>query len=157
MSKTHRSDSAYIPGYHHSGDRGLGFLGSAVPSSGTHGPALLYPGLTLPAEANDEFRIVILTVPSGLTFFNVEEDSSLIASAPNGTYVGTYEGFKNGVSYGTSTYTLNWGDGLTGTITFDEILASGGIQGADTPPTGLGASIGPRVAITSTGDLLLLF
>lgn len=157
MSSTHRSDAPLIPGYHHSGDRGLGVRGDAVPRTGTHGGALLAQGINLPAEAADEFRIEILTVPAGLTDLFVDEDSSATASAPpNGVYQGTYRAYKNGVPYGESTYTITWGDGLTGTITLDDILVEGTIEGAPTVRVPLGRAVGPRVGLRANGEIIIL-
>lgn len=135
MSRTHRSDTAYLPGDHHSGDRGLGYAGATIPSDGTHGPGLLYPGLSLPAENDDEFRLVFASIPAGLTLETADEDSSIvaIADAP-GVYVGTYDAYKNGVLYGSSTWTLNFGDGLWGAITLDALQPSGSIAGYIAPP-----------------------
>ena len=158
MSVTHRSDTPYVPGFHHSGDRGLGVRGADIPSTGAHGPAFLYSGLTLPAEANDEFRIVILTVPAGLESLFVNEDSSATtASGLVGTFTGTYEAFKNGVSYGTSTYTISFGDGLTGILTFDPIVAVGSVEGVEPPAASLGRAMAPRWALTASGELVALF
>lgn len=109
MSTTHRSDGALVPGYHLSGDGGLGVLGSSIPSTGANGPGILYSGLSLPADAGSEFRVVLTSVPAGLTIF-VEEDSSFTASAvADGTYVCTYDAYQDGVLYGSSTLTLLWG------------------------------------------------
>jgi hypothetical protein len=94
------------------GDRGLGVLGSTIPSTGEHGAALLYNDLDLPAEDNDEFRALITDWPVGLTLF-VNEDSSFTASGADGEYVGEYEGFKNGVSYGTAEFTITIGGATT--------------------------------------------
>jgi hypothetical protein len=94
------------------GDRGLGVLGSTIPSTGEHGAALLYNDLDLPTEDNDEFRALITTWPVGLTLF-VNEDSSFEASGADGEYVGEYEGFKNGVSYGTAEFTVTIGAAST--------------------------------------------
>lgn len=130
MSVTHRSDSSLIPGYHHSGDRGLGVRGALIPSVGQHGPGFLFSGLSLPSENNDEFRIVVLTIPVGLESLFVNEDSSATtAPLTTGVYSGTYQAYKNGVSYGISTYTITVGDGLTGTIVFDPLEPSGGLSG----------------------------
>lgn len=130
MSRTHRTDTAYLPGAHHSGDRGLGFAGSTIPSDGTHGPGLLYPGLSLPAENDDEFRLVFTSIPAGLTFEEAGEDSSIIVLADSpGTYVGTYEAFRNGVSYGAGSWSLSFGDGLTGTLGLDAIEVGGQFAG----------------------------
>jgi hypothetical protein len=94
------------------GDRGLGVLGSTIPSTGEHGAALLYNDLDLPTENGDEFRALITTWPVGLTLF-VNEDSSFEASGADGEYVGEYEGFKNGVSYGTAEFTITIGAAAT--------------------------------------------
>ncbi len=157
MSRTHRSDTPFVPGFHHSGDRGLGVRGADVPPTGQHGPGFLYAGISLPAEADDEFRIVILTVPAGLESLFVNEDSSATTDAgPAGTYVGTYEAFRNGVSYGVGTYTVNFGDGLTGTLTFDAILPSGSIDGV---PIIVAQTAGPRVpryGLRANGELIVL-
>lgn len=109
---------------------GNGVLGSAVPATGEHGPSILFPGLSLPAEANDEFRLVVLTRPAGLSFLQINEDGSLEAEGPPGSYVGTWEGFKNFVSYGTSTYTINIGDSgqLSGGPTLSDIAVAGGFS-----------------------------
>lgn len=152
MSRTHRSDTAYLPGDHHSGDRGLGFAGSTIPREGTHGPALLYPGLSLPAENDDEFRLVFTSIPIGLTLEDTGEDSSIIAFADSpGTYVGTYDAYKNGALYGSSTWSLSFGDGLTGSLTFDAVLVSGEF-------TGVGRTIefGRLVGLTEQGRLVMI-
>lgn len=157
MSRTHRSDTPFVPGFHHSGDRGLGVRGADVPPTGQHGPGFLYAGLSLPTEADDEFRIVILTVPAGLESLFVNEDSSATTAAGLiGIFTGTYEAFKNSISYGTSTYTINFGDGLSGSITFDAILAAGAIDGAPIPLANLGRSIGPRYGLRANGEIIVL-
>ena len=110
---------------------GHGILGSAIPSSGTHGASILYNDITLPGEASDEFRALILTSPAGLAAFQVGEDGSLYASGPDGSYSGTYAGFKNGVSYGTAAYSFTIGTAdteaptLVGTITVSALSATG--------------------------------
>lgn len=141
---------------------GHGVLGAAVPITGEHGPALLYPGLNLPTEGADEFRAVILTRPGGLTVLAFDEDSSWQAEGSPGSYVGTWEGFKNGVSYGTSTYTVNIGPSgsLAGSPTLDTIVVAGAL-GAETLLSGnatledLGASGIFGVEVTLTGSAAL--
>lgn len=81
---------------------GHGALGSAIPSSGSSGAALLYNDIALPAEANDEFRALLLTAPAGT--LALYEDSSFVYTGAGGS--GTYEGFKNGVSYGVASFTV---------------------------------------------------
>ena len=152
MSKTHRSDTAYLPGEHHSGDRGLGYAGSSIPSDGTHGPGLLYPQITLPDENNDEFRLVFTNIPNGITFLEANEDSSIVVIADSpGTYVGTYNAYRNGVLYGSNTWTLNFGDGLNGTLTFDLIEVDGEIVGP-----GRSTEPGRLIGITAQGQLVII-
>lgn len=157
MSTTHRSDTPLVPGFHHSGDRGLGVRGADVPSTGQHGPAINYAGISLPAEANDEFRIVVLTAPPGVSNFFVFEDGSATGDAAPGSYTGTWEGFRNGVSYGTGTFTVSFGDGLTGVLTLDNVLAVGGAEGAPLVRAPIGRSVGPRVGLRANGEIILLF
>jgi hypothetical protein len=61
------------------GNTGLGVRGDAVPSTGTSGAPPLYNDISLPSEAADEFRALLVTVPSGGTFF-MWEDSSFTAT-----------------------------------------------------------------------------
>jgi hypothetical protein len=115
---------------------GHGVRGADVPITGLHGPAILYPGLSLPAEANDEFRALILTRPPALTLLNIGEDSGLEAEGPDGEHVGTWRGYRNGVPYGPdpSTYTIRIGGlGLSGTVVADDAVASGVLSPASAP------------------------
>jgi hypothetical protein len=108
---TRASTTSLVSGKTVAGDRGLGVLGSQVPSTGDHGPGYLYNDITLPGEADDEFYGLILTVPSAGTFFAYEDSSFTLTDAPDGNYTFTYEGFKNGVSYGEATVNITIGSG----------------------------------------------
>lgn len=109
MSTTHRSGLPLVPGYHHSGDRGLGVLATTVPSTGEHGPGIPFPSLTFPADNTAEVFFSILTVPPALTVFTVDEQGRVQAEGPPGTHVGTFALWVDGVSRGTSTYTIGIG------------------------------------------------
>jgi len=63
------------------GDDGLGVEGINIPSTGTNGAAVLHQFVTLPADNDVEFRMLITALPSvgTLTTF---EDSSFIYDAP---------------------------------------------------------------------------
>ena len=91
-------------GYHY-GRGGLGVLGSEVPSDGADGASPIYAGLSLPAEANNEFRMVVTAAPTLGSLF-VYEDTSFSFTGPNGVHVWTYGAYKDGVLYGTGTVTL---------------------------------------------------
>lgn len=108
MSTSYGGNPTGIAGTHYGGP-GLGVLGADVPSSGAHGAALLFNDISLPAEATDEFRALILTVPAAGALF-VYEDSSLSFSGPDGVHTGTYEGYKNGLSYGVAAYSITLGN-----------------------------------------------
>lgn len=95
------------------GVRGLGVLGSAIPASGDAGASLLFNDITLPGEATDEFRVLILSAPAGGNLFAYEDGSFTATGYADGTHSGTYEGFKNGVSYGTATFNIVVGAGVT--------------------------------------------
>lgn len=124
---------------------GHGIRGADVPSSGAHGPAILYLGLVLPAEADDEFRALILTRPAGLTLLNIGEDSGLEAEGPDGVYVGTWRGYKNGVVYGPdpSTYTITIGGSgsVSGNAALDGLGASGALGGGTPSALAGGATL----------------
>lgn len=100
------------------GETGLGVRGDAVPSTGASGAPPLYNDISLPSEAADEFRALLVTVPAGGTFFMWEDSSFTATGYADGSYSGTYTGFKNGTSYGTATYSFTIGAaGIAGTTT----------------------------------------
>jgi hypothetical protein len=142
-------------GYHY-GLGGLGVRGDEIPDFGVAGPALQYEDITLPGEAADEFRVVLLTTPTLGTLF-VYEDSSFEYSGPDGVHTFTYAGYKNGVLYGTATVTLTIGFGLGGNLVLDSFLVEGTFEGVDFIPDTLGRRIAPRVALRANGELLVLF
>lgn len=142
-------------GYHYGGG-GLGVLGSEVPSDGIDGASPIYAGLSLPAEANDEFRIVLLTTPTLGDLF-VYEDTSFSFTGPDGVHTWTYGAYKNGVLYGTGTVTLAIGEGLGGTFALDDFVLGGSVEGVAVAPDTLGRRIGPRVGLRANGELIVLF
>jgi len=91
------------------GHRGLGVLGSAVPSSGDNGAGYLYNDLNLPADASKEVRGLILTQPSAGSLFAYEDSSFEFSGAPDGSYSFTYRLYVDGVDTGTGTSTLQVG------------------------------------------------
>lgn len=142
-------------GYHY-GKGGLGVLGSAVPPDGADGASPIYAGLSLPAEANDEFRIVILTEPILGSLF-VYEDTGFNFTGPDGVHTWTYRAYKNGIAYGDGTITLVIGEGLGGTLAMDDFLLTGDFIGVDASANLVGRRIGPRVGLRANGELIVLF
>lgn len=156
MTRAYRYGGVPTPGGYHYGGGGLGVLGSLVPSDGIDGASPIYAGLSLPAEADNEFRIVINTTPVVGDLF-VYEDTSFSFIGPDGVHTWTYSAYKDGVLYGTGTVTLVIGEGLGGSFAFDDFLLGGDFIGALPSETAIGRSIGPRVGLRANGELIVLF
>jgi hypothetical protein len=117
--------SSLISGALVCGNRGLGVLGSAVPSTGDNGAGYLYNDLYLPADATKEVRGLIVTPPSAGTFF-AYEDSSFEFAAPDGAYTFTYRLYVDGADLGTATVNLSIGSNpVTITCQVGNATASG--------------------------------
>lgn len=144
------------PGGYHYGFGGLGVPGSDVPDSGGSGASPIYAGLSLPAEANNEFRIVINSSPTLGDLF-VYEDTSFTFTGPDGVHVWTYSAYKDGVLYGTGTITMVIGAGLGGNFAFNDFLLEGAFLGVETPTSSLGRRAGPRIGLRANGELIVLF
>ena len=131
MAQTHRSDAALIAGRHHSGNRGLGVLGGAVPATGENGAGYLYASLSLPADANTEVRGVIVQQPVGATFGVCNEDSSFALLGADGAYSFTVQLVSGGVSVG-SPYLVSASIGSVATLTvvLDDATAAMSAAGA---------------------------
>ena len=105
-----RIDTAeLISGAYVIGETGLGVLGSAVPSTGEHGPSYLYNDLSLPADNGKEIRGLIVTPPVAGVFYAWEDGSFSLVSAPDGVYTFTYRLFVDGVDLGTAEATITIG------------------------------------------------
>jgi hypothetical protein len=127
-----------------------------VPSDGADGASPIYAGLSLPAEANNEFRIVVTTTPTLGDLF-VYEDTSFSYTGPDGVHVWTYAAYKDGVLYGTGTVTLLVGEGLGGTLAIDSFLLDGAFEGVAAPVNAIGRRVGPRIGLRANGELIVLF
>lgn len=113
--------SSLIPGAIVVGNRGLGVLGSVVPSTGTNGAGYLYNDLALPADADKEVRGLIVTPPSAGTFFAYEDSSFSLTGAPDGTYSFVYRLFVDGADLGTATAEITIGESsVTGVAAWTE-------------------------------------
>jgi hypothetical protein len=89
---------------------GLGVPSAEIPSTGDSGAGYLYNDISAQsAQPTDEMRGQILTWPSAGVFAVNEDSSFLFTGAPDGAYAATYRGYKNGVSYGDYTITLQVG------------------------------------------------
>lgn len=153
---SYRYGGIVTPSGYHYGFGGLGVRGDGVPSDGVDGPSPIYAGLSLPAEAANEFRIVLLTTPTVGDLF-IYEDTSFSFTGPDGVHTWTYAAYKDGVLYGTGTVTLVIGEGLGGAFALDDFLLEGTVEGVMAPPDLTGRRIGPRVALRANGELIVLF
>ena len=88
---------------------GHGVRGDQVPSTGAHGPALLYQHVVLPGDAAAEFRWVPSTAPGSGTFVLNEDSSATLTGAPDGSYPLNGQWFKDGVLGGASNNTITIG------------------------------------------------
>lgn len=91
------------------GDRGLGILGSEVPSTGEDGASFIYNDLSLPADNDKEYYAVITSSPAAGTLTIYSDSSFDFTGAPDGAYSATYELYEDGISKGTGTIALTVG------------------------------------------------
>jgi hypothetical protein len=69
-----------------SGLTGYGVRGADVPSSGGSGAAVIFDSLSLPADANKEYRFIVSSLPSAGTLVLNEDTTCTFTDAPDGTY-----------------------------------------------------------------------
>lgn len=112
-----RFDTPLIASSYHFGNRGLGVLGSAIPSTGTNGPSYMYNDLTLPADANKEYSGFVVTPPGIGTFF-AYEDGSFTYTGASTSFV--YKLREDGVDKGNQTVTITMSTTPTATIGWTE-------------------------------------
>lgn len=133
---SYRFDAPLIAGAYHLGNRGLGVLGSEVPSTGDDGAGFLYNDLSLPADANKEVRGEIVSLPATGTLF-VYEDSSF--------------DWEGGAAPDSFTYRL-WVDGVDdGTAVVD--LASALIAAQELPVFGQAFAAGVASVLSGVQEL----
>ncbi len=120
--------SSLITGALVCGDRGLGVLGSDIPSDGDAGAGYIYNDLTLPADASKEVCGRITSWPSSGTLFAYEDTSFEFTGAPDGRYTFGYTLYVDGVSSGSATVTLDVGE----TTNERTVAARAWARGADT-------------------------
>lgn len=105
---SHRHGPPLIADAHVHGLGGLGILGADIPTTGAHGGSLLANDDLDPAK---EYRILITAWPPGLPDLFVGEDGSLYSPpVAAGIYEGgEYEGFEDGVSFGSAAFSVTVG------------------------------------------------
>ena len=101
--------TALIPGALVIGDVGHGVLGGSVPATGRHGPAFAFDSVVLqPNFASKEYRGTIDALPPGLRLI-AAEDTSFMATGPDGSYEVAWSLFEDGTYVGSSTFTVRFG------------------------------------------------
>jgi hypothetical protein len=160
-ARTRADTSSLVTGKTVAGNRGLGVLGSAVPTTGTHGGGALALGLTAD-ELTAEVRAVITVQPAHGTVV-MDETSAFTytrTDGQTGTDSFTFEKFVAGVSQGTAVKTVSIGVAavtLAGTNSTEAATSSTGTLGVSAPGTPdtitLAGTSSVEAATSSTGTL----
>lgn len=127
-----RFDTPLIASAYHFGNRGLGVLGSAIPSTGTNGPSYMYNDLSLPADANKEYSGFVVTPPGIGTFF-AYEDGSFTYTGASTSFV--YKLREDGVDKGNQTVTITMSSNPAATVGWTEADDTSAIAASVTATT----------------------
>lgn len=133
----------------HWGVAGLGVRGADVPSTGTHGPALLYQHLNLPTDNDNEFYWVPTTVPSSGTLTLNEDSSFSLVGAADGLYTLNGTWYKDGASQGASNNSIQIGPVTLDVV--DDTQANLSSGGAFSQVHILGGGASTQAALSSGG------
>jgi len=136
------------------GNRGLGTLGSAVPSTGDNGAGYLYNDLSLPADASKEVRGLILTQPSAGTLYAYEDSSFEFTGAPDGSYTFTYRLYVDGADTGVGTVNLQVGLPVAVVSTTTALPSFSGSASVDGTPAGATISATTALPVFSGSALV---
>lgn len=124
---------------------GHGVPGSAVPSTGTHGPSPIYNDLALPADAGKEYRWAIVTPPASGSLVIYEDGSYAFTAPGSGSYGYTYRLWEDGADKGTAAVTLSVAAVVTGVAAMQGastgVFSAGGV---------MSASIGGAASLTGS-------
>lgn len=127
-----RFDTPLIASAYHFGNRGLGVLGSAIPSTGANGPSYMYNDLVLPADANKEYSGFVVTPPGTGTFF-AYEDGSFTYTGASTSFV--YNLREDGVDKGNQTVTITMSSNPSATVGWTEANDTSAITASVTATT----------------------
>lgn len=134
MSTSYGGTPPGITGTHYGGWR-LGTPGAQVPSTGEDGPGYLYAGLSLPADNAVEVRGPITQWPALGGTLAVYEDSAFDYTGPSdyALYALYVDGVASttdiGYGAGVGRFDLNVGNGLSGNVTLEAVVAAGAMTG----------------------------
>lgn len=140
------------------GCAGLGVTGADIRANtgtGDHGPGYLYNDWDDASDDPKEFQGLIVTPPSGGTWFAYEDGSFTFSGAPDGTYPFEYRLYVDGADLGLQSSTITVGvPGIVGTssITLGAVasVAAGTVTGG-APISGASAITLGAVASVATG------
>ncbi|WP_146027076.1 hypothetical protein [Bowmanella denitrificans] len=92
-----RCDVPLIPGAIVCGVPGLGIPGSQIPGDGEHGPSALYSAVSLPTDADAQFRALVTQWPENGSLFMYEDGSFVYVPIANDqSDSAVIERYKNG-------------------------------------------------------------
>lgn len=114
------------PGSGFWGSNPEGRLGAECPVTGLHGDGLIGADVR-PGDEAKLFRVVVITVPPGLTLFDVDELGIVQAEGSDGLHVGVKEVYADGVSAGQAPLNVVFGTSLGGTVQGDEGTLGGAL------------------------------
>ncbi len=133
-----------IPGAVVVGVRGLGVKGSTIPSTGTDGPSPVYASLSLPADANKEYRFKLVTAayPGSMTI--AESTGVSITGLTDGNNFFVVKLYENGVDIGDITTSMLIGSspGVQAVLV--------GVESAAAEVGGVSVALGPSPPVTVT-------
>lgn len=132
---------------------GWGVLGSAVPATGTDGPALAYPTLAplLPGAAGSEVRIELLTFPASGTFTWYDDTSASLVGASNGAWTSSFRVFVAEADQGVATAYFYIGGAVATLLGALDSITGGISAGLDPASATLNGTLG-----SITGAVLVL-
>lgn len=87
-----------------------GAVASSIPSTGTDGPPIAYPHLTLPADNDKLVRVFITSFPSAGTLTVYDDSSFIFSGAPDGSYTASYQVYFDDILTDTGTLDLDVGN-----------------------------------------------
>lgn len=148
--------SSPIPGAVAIGARGMGISGSAIASTGTHGPAPLYASLD-PGDDNNEYQMLVGAIPSSLHLTISDIDGSVLATADaDGVYVVPIEIIQNSASVGSSSMLFEFG--TTDLVGADSTQAAVSGTGAISVTNAIDLAGAPSTqgAVSGTGAISLI-
>ena len=125
----------------------VGVLGSNIPQTGESGGSVMANDIQLPADANNFYRAVAVTPPTGT--FQMEIDGSGTFTGAAGSHTLIYRVYENGIDRGTTTATFEFG---TTHAEISDIPMAMGVAADETWALSYSESATVSMSMTPTGD-----